>query len=372
MMTSAKRIIGLTGNIATGKSVVRQMLVNHGALGIDADIIAHRVLYPGGSAYQQVVNAFGAQILTQDGEIARNKLAEIVFSSPGHLHHLESITHPAITNAIRQRIEAATLPMIVIEAIKLMESSLATLFDSLWVSHVAREEQLSRLINIRKMDAEDARQRIDAQPPQSEKLSLTDVVIHTDGTFENTWRQIHTALNDTIQINTALETLYLNIIDNWWIHPAGCFPSSQLSAFINEHLKEPYGELAQWLAFKIVTPIVEDQTLRQLVVWESRNFTGKINRIIPAAPAPDQAEIALLAFEAHARANQCELLIVPDAIAATLAITLSQQGYSQPQNSDISYPDWQQAVASEKAPWIKRIGKPFESTSKHFFTIELT
>jgi hypothetical protein len=80
----------------------------------------------------------------------------------------------------------------------------------------------------------------------------------------------------------------------------------------------------------------------------------------------------LLAFEAHARANQCELLIVPDAIATTLAIPLSQQGYSQPQNSDIAYPDWQQAVASEKAPWIKRIGKPFESTSKHFFTIELT
>jgi dephospho-CoA kinase len=340
MMTSAKRIIGLTGNIATGKSVVRQMLVNHGALGIDADIIAHRVLYPGGSAYQQVVDAFGAQILTQDGEIARNKLAEIVFSSPDHLHHLENITHPAITNAIRQRIEAATLPMIVIEAIKLMESSLATLFDSLWVSHVSREEQLSRLINIRKMDAEDARQRIDAQPPQSEKLSL--------------------------------ETLYLNIINNWWIHPAGCFPSSQLSAFINEHLKEPHDELFQWLAFKGVTPIVEDQTLRQLVVWESRNFTGKINRIIPAPPAPDQAEIALLAFEAHARANQCELLIVPDAIAATLAIPLSHHGYSKPQNSDIGYPDWQQAVASEKAPWIKRIGKPFESTSKHFFTIELT
>ena len=361
-MTSVKRIIGLTGNIATGKSVVRQMLVNHGALGIDADVIAHRVLYPSGSAYQQVVDTFGSQILTRTGEIERKKLAEIVFSSPSHLQQLESFTHPAITNAIRQRIEAAALPLIVIEAIKLMESSLANLIDSLWVSHISREEQLSRLINIRKMEADIAQQRMGAQPPQTEKLSLANVVIHTDGTFESTWQQIHTALNDTIQLNNALETLYINIFDNWWIHPAGYFPSSQLSAFINDHLKDPDERLFEWLAFMVVTPVVKDQTISQLLVWESQYFTAKIKQVIPATPTPDQAKVALLAFEAHAKVNQCELLIVPGNIAPTLTVLLPEHGYQQLQNGEVTYPDWQQTIASEENPWIKLIGRPFEST----------
>lgn len=364
-MTSVKRIIGLTGNIATGKSVVRQMLVNHGALGIDADIIAHRVLYPGGSAYKQVVDTFGKQILNRSGEIARKNLAKIVFSSPGALQQLENFTHPAITNAIQQRIEAATLPMIVIEAIKLMESSLANLIDSLWVSHVSREEQLSRLINIRRMEAAIAQQRIDAQPPQSGKLSLADVVIRTNGIFESTWHQVHTALNDTIQLNNALDTLYINIIDKWWIHPAGYIPSAQLSGFINEHLKEPHENLFQWLAFKVVTPVVKDQTLSQLLIWESQNFTAKIKQLIPTTPTPDQAEVALLAFEAHAKVNQCELLIVPGNIASTLTISLPQHGYQQLQNGEATYPDWKQAITSEENSWIKRIGSPFESTHNH-------
>ena len=368
-MTSVKRIIGLTGNIATGKSVVRQMLVNHGALGIDADVIAHRVLYPGGSAYMQVVDTFGKQILTRTGEIARKKLARIVFSSPNHLQKLEELTHPAVTNAIRKRIDAAVLPMIVIEAIKLMESSLANLFDSLWVSHVSEAEQLSRLVNIRHMTVDLAKQRIDSQPPQSEKLSLADVVIHTDGTFESTWRQIHTALNDTIQITNALETLYINIINNWWIHPVGYFPPSQLADFVTEHLKGPHEGLCQMLAFKNVTPVVEDQTLKQLLVWESQNFTGKLEQIIPAAPNPDQAEIALLAFKAHARVNQCELLIVPEEIASELSASLLQHEFTQVQNVTVTYPDWKQAIDTEENPWVKCIGKPFESTKKSFLRL---
>jgi len=368
-MTLVKRIIGLTGNIATGKSVVRQMLVNHGALGIDADIIAHRVLYPGGSAYRQVVDAFGSQILTRTGEITRKKLAEIVFSSPNSLQQLESFTHPAITNAIQRRIEAAVLPVIAIEAIKLMESSLANLIDSLWVSHVSREEQLSRLINIRRMEADIAQQRIDAQPLQTEKLSLADVVIHTDRIFESTWHQVHTALNDTIQMNSALESLHINIIDSWWIHPAGSFPSSQLSAFINEHLKEPHEMLFQWMASKVVTPVMKDHTLSQLIVWESQNFTGKIKQVIPPTPTPDQAEVALLAFEAHAKANQCELLIVPGNIASTFTKALPQYGYKQLQKDKVTYLDWKQAITTEKNPWIKLIGEPFESTHNHFLRL---
>ena len=366
-MTSVKRIIGLTGNIATGKSVVRRMLVNHGALGIDADVIVHRILYPEGTAYQPVVDAFGEQILTPCGEIARGKLAEIVFSSPERLHQLEALTHPAVSEAVQQRIDAADSPLVVIEAIKLLESSLADLISSLWVSHVSEKEQLARLIEIRKIQADDARQRIVAQPPQSEKLSRADVVIHTKGTFENTWQQVHTALNDTIHLRNTLETPYINIVKNWWVHPAGSLPCSQLAAFTKEHLNDQNEDLYQWLAFKVVTPVMKAHELEQLLVWSSSNFTGKLERFFPMKPSPEQAETALLAFEAHARANQCELLVVPGSIAKQLGISLLQYGFRQVESGGLAYPDWKHTIASEHTPWIKVLSQPFESTNKTFY-----
>jgi dephospho-CoA kinase len=366
-MTSVKCIIGLTGNIATGKSVVRQMLVNHGALGIDADVIAHRVLYPGGSAYRPVVDAFGPQILTPSGEIAREKLAEIVFSSPKHLRQLEALTHSTVSEAIQNRIDTSTLPMVVIEAIKLMESDLVNLISSLWVSHVSEEKQLARLIEIRGMAAEDARQRILAQPPQSEKLSRADVVIHTDGTFENTWRQIQTALNDTIHLVTTLEAPYINIVNNGWIHPVGSLPASQIAAFFAEHLAESQVDLYRWLAFKVLTPVIKEQELEQCLVWENRNFTGKLERLIPMPATLKQAETALIALEVHARANQCELLVIPDNIAEELGNVLPQNGFKPVQKDNLTYPDWKQAVSSTQAHWIKIIDQPRESTHKTFF-----
>ncbi len=108
-------LIGLTGNIATGKSVVRRMLVNHGALGLDADLIAHRTQYPGGKAYQAIINTFGSDILSPEKEISRAKLGEIVFADPDRLIVLEALVHPAVTADIEERIEQATLPIVVIE-----------------------------------------------------------------------------------------------------------------------------------------------------------------------------------------------------------------------------------------------------------------
>lgn len=366
-MISVKRIIGLTGNIATGKSVVRRMLVNHGALGIDADVIAHRILYPGGTAYQSVVDRFGEQILSKTGEIERARLAQIVFTSPEHLQLLEELTHPAVTNAIRQRITSASQPLIVIEAIKLMESSLADLFNSLWVSHVPEKEQLARLVEIRKMNADQARERINAQPPQTEKLSCADVVIHTEGTFENTWNQIHTRLNDTIQLNTILENLHINIEKNWWIQPVSVLPTSELDAFINKHRIPHHEKLYEWLAFKVLTPVFKDQELAQLLIWENRNFTAQLEGIFPTMPTPQQVEIALLAFEAHTRINQCELLIVPNCIGIKMSALLVQNGFRQVQSDELAYPDWKSVIALEQNPWIKFLNPPFESTDKTFY-----
>ena len=122
--TPGKYIIGLTGNIATGKSVVRRMLEHLGAYTIDADALSHRAMAKGAPGYQPVVNEFGKWILDQHGEIDRKKLASIVFRDPAALAELEGIVHPPVVQAVRILVKRASQPIVAVEAIKILESGL--------------------------------------------------------------------------------------------------------------------------------------------------------------------------------------------------------------------------------------------------------
>ena len=165
-------MIGLTGNIATGKSVVRRMLVNHGRFGPGRRCDRPPDALPRRQRLTlRWINAFGEGILEANGEINRSKLGEIVFSNPQKLKTLESLTHPAVTEAIRDRISAAQLPIVVIEAIKLFETPLADLCDSIWISQAAESTQLERLLQVRKMDEAQAHQRIAAQASSGRETS---------------------------------------------------------------------------------------------------------------------------------------------------------------------------------------------------------
>lgn len=189
----SKYIIGLTGGIATGKSTVLRMLEKLGAETIDADRIAHQVMEPGGPAYQAVVEAFGPDILHPDGTIDRRKLGAIAFRDPKALKRLEALTHPAIGAEINRRLAASDAEVVVIEAIKLIESGMHTRGDALWIVTAPREEQIRRLMRDRGLSRAEAEQRIDAQPPIEPKLPLADVVIHNDGSLEHLWEQVKTA-----------------------------------------------------------------------------------------------------------------------------------------------------------------------------------
>ena len=127
-----KFVIGLTGNIGTGKSVVRRMLEHLGAYGIDADALAHRIVAKGAPGYDAVVQMFGKWILGSDGEIDRVKLGRMVFGDPTALAQLEKITHPYVLQAIDYFIQRSNHHVVVIEAIKLMESGLEKHCHSLW------------------------------------------------------------------------------------------------------------------------------------------------------------------------------------------------------------------------------------------------
>jgi dephospho-CoA kinase len=185
-----KVILGLTGNIATGKSVVRKMLEHLGAYGIDADALAHRAMAQGAPGYQPVVDAFGQWIIGSDGQIDRSRLGRVVFSDAAALARLEAILHPLVRQAIDLLVRRAPQKVIVIEAIKLLEGPLNAACDSIWVTTAPYEVQVARLVQKRGLTPETARQRIHAQAPQEAKLAQAQIVIHNAGSFEDTWRQV--------------------------------------------------------------------------------------------------------------------------------------------------------------------------------------
>jgi len=182
-MSHKPLIIGLTGNIATGKSTILRYLVGKGAHVIDADQLSHRAMQPNGLAYQAIVDAFGGEILQPDGTINRAALGKIVFADAAALQRLEQIVHPAVFTLAQQEIASTPAPVIVLEAIKLLEAQrLVKLCDEIWVVTASPETQLARLQTQRGMDEAEARRRMAAQSSQAEKVKRANRVIDNDST----------------------------------------------------------------------------------------------------------------------------------------------------------------------------------------------
>lgn len=184
-------VIGLTGNIGVGKSTVLHYLARKGAHVVDADQLAHRSMLPGMPAYQPIVDAFGAEILTADGAINRFALGHIVFSDESKLRQLEAIVHPAVYGLVQQALAATVAPVTIIEAIKLLESQrLVPLCQEIWVVTASTETQLRRLMVSRAMNEQETRQRMAAQSSQAEKVQHATRVINNDGTAEELAAQL--------------------------------------------------------------------------------------------------------------------------------------------------------------------------------------
>ncbi|MGI8741372.1 MAG: dephospho-CoA kinase [Bryobacteraceae bacterium] len=185
--------VGLTGGLASGKSVVGRELRELGCYLIQADELGHQVLLPSGEAYDPVVKEFGREILDDNGFIDRRRLAPLVFEDPEKLAKLSRIVHPVVIAREQEQVAAiiATDPhaIVVVEAAILVETGVYLKFDKLIVVVCTPEQQLERAMERNAYSKEEAMQRIGRQLPLAEKRRVAHFVIDTSGIKESTIEQ---------------------------------------------------------------------------------------------------------------------------------------------------------------------------------------
>ena len=186
------KVIGLTGGIASGKSTVSQFLEELGAVIIDADKVGHEAFESDTESFGEVVDAFGKEILTPDGEIDRQKLGRVVFSDPKALAKLNNIVHPRIYDLVKSRLEdyrRRGVKVVVLEmpllvevplSMKAGQPTLSDELDEVWVTVAPEAVVLQRLGKKAGLSEPEARARIRSQLPSEERLKRADVVIDTD------------------------------------------------------------------------------------------------------------------------------------------------------------------------------------------------
>jgi len=347
-----KFVIGLTGNIATGKSVVRKMLEHLGAYGIDADALGHRAIAMDAPGYQAVVDTFGKWILALDGQIDRTKLARVVFSDPEALGQLESIVHPLVRQAVDILIRRAPQKVIVIEAIKLLEGPLRQACDSIWVTNAEKDIQIARLTQKRGMSSAVAHQRINSQPLQVDKVKLANIVIHNEGSFENTWGQVTKAWSDLFPtyetgVTKPIETPTGELI----VEKARPRHASEIATLIgrlsdgrtkptSEDIMAAFGEKA-FLFLKL------DGKPVGIVGWQVENLVERTDEVYiePSQSLLKAMQALLNEVEATSRDLQCEiaLLFLPPELSKPVEIWKSL-GYEPRTIESLGVRAWQEAA----------------------------
>jgi dephospho-CoA kinase len=193
--------VGLTGSIASGKSVVGDMFSRLGAHVIQADIIAHQLLQPGEQVFREVVRVFGRGILNDDGSISRPKLAEAAFGSgqdSGRAEELNRIVHPAVIRKQEEWMDSVGLQEVravaIVEAALILEAGVAGRFDRLVVVTCRAEQRVQRWAQRWNIDTDSARRevsrRMAAQLPDADKVSAADYVIDNSGSLDETEKQV--------------------------------------------------------------------------------------------------------------------------------------------------------------------------------------
>ncbi|MFM1917492.1 MAG: dephospho-CoA kinase [Actinomycetota bacterium] len=182
--------IGLTGGIGSGKSTVASLLAERGAIVIDADTIARRIVEPGSPVLAHLVEEFGPDILLADGSLNRGELATRAFASERATRHLNEITHPAIRELAEAELTAAEIRgLVVYEMPLLVETGQVSLVDYVVVVDVPEADQLSRAV-ARGLEEGDVRQRMSRQATREQRVAAADFIIDNSGTPADLSQQV--------------------------------------------------------------------------------------------------------------------------------------------------------------------------------------
>jgi dephospho-CoA kinase len=189
------RVIGLTGGIASGKSVVARRLAEHGAVRIDADELAREVVEPGQPALAEISREFGPAVIGPDGRLDRASLDSVIFVEPVRRAALKAITHPAVKRRARELMDEAAAKnpdaVVVYDVPLLVEARVDADhdFDLIVVVNASAETRIRRLVELRGLSREEAAHRLNSQVSDTERLAIADVVIDSNGTLDETLRQ---------------------------------------------------------------------------------------------------------------------------------------------------------------------------------------
>jgi dephospho-CoA kinase len=185
-------LVGLTGGIASGKSTVSKLLASYGADTIDADQVAREVVMPGSNGLTAVVNEFGVEVLTSDGELDRQELGRRVFADAKKRKSLEAILHPLIKARTSQLIQESTKEIVVYAVPLLVEANVDYPFDMILTVEANPELQIERIVRSRGLSEQEAAARLAAQATKIERAERADFVIDSSGT--------HTQLETQVQL----------------------------------------------------------------------------------------------------------------------------------------------------------------------------
>ena len=352
-----KYIIGLTGNIATGKSVVRRMLEHLGAYTIDADSLAHRAISKDAPGYKPVIETFGKWILGADGQINRSKLGGLVFRDSEALSNLENIIHPFVEQAVDILVQRASQKVVVIEAIKLIESPLRNACDSLWVTYAPEEVQIERLMRKRNFSRDEAVMRIHSQGAQSEKIERANMVVRNTGSYDELWKQVTSAWK---QVSPTSDTMPVikKAESGKFVVQRGRPRDSELIASIITRLSngkqkmskldvmEAFGDRA-FLLLQLNAQIVG------LAGWQVENLVARTTDLYinPAHISEKALETLISEVERASQDLQCEaslVFLLPE--MARYETAWQSLGYQKRTPETLGVQAWQDAANESKPP----------------------
>lgn len=189
-------VIGITGGSGSGKSAVASILKQYGMFIIDADSIAHSIIEKGKPAYIEILSVFGDSILDSKNEIDRKTLGKIVFEDEQKLKILNQCTHKYIVDEIRKDIEnnSKEFKNIVVDAALLIESKLNLVVDRVWIIYADTDIRIDRIVKRDNISYEQAKKRIESQTKWDEISKYADEIIHNNGDFESTKKEVYEIL----------------------------------------------------------------------------------------------------------------------------------------------------------------------------------